>query len=99
VKNRQSTAAFALCVMGIINSQLSNATDAAEAFFRTCRWAMRKPNRVLWKCLTNRSSAVPGATRCAARAVRAFAGTAGPELRPVIDYWEPNYLAMIASRG
>jgi len=94
VKNRQSTTAFALCVMGIINSQLSNAIDAAEASFshlplgdaETEPGVVEVPEPIdQAQFLERRDVQRELFTRLREQA--------GPELRPVIDYWEPNYLA------
>ena len=100
VKNRQSTAAFALCVMGIINSQLSNAINAAEASF------LHLP---LGDAETERGTVdVPGAIdpgqlleqRDTKRELFArLREQAGPELHPIVDDWEPNYPGDFIARG
>ena len=99
VKNRQSTAAFALCVMGIINSQLSNAINAAEASF------LHLP---LGDAETERGTVdVPGAIdpgqlleqRDTKRELFArLREQAGPELHPIVDDWSRT-IPVISLRG
>ena len=92
-KNRRSPEAFILCVMGIINSDLSNATHSLEASFSHLPLgdAETEPGAVevsepidLVQLLERRDGKRELFARLRQRAE--------PELQPIIEYWEPNYL-------
>jgi hypothetical protein len=94
VKNRQSTEAFVSCLMGIVNSDLSNAVNGAEASFSHLPWgnAETEPGTV-----EAPEPVDPGRLleeRDQQRELFArLRKQAGPELQPIIDGWEPNYLS------
>ena len=93
-RNRQSAQAFMSCLKGIINSDLSNAINGAEASIshlplgdtETEKGVVEAPEPIdPGRLLEDRD--------CKRELFTRLREQAGPELQPVIDAWEPNYLS------